>query len=401
MQKTDHLTILDQMVNWFETNNFKGYDPYDIRCLNNITRSLYHNHWNLGVFGKLFAYGVFEIFDWYFPLLLRKLLFIKKKKHITSLAHLAIAYLAQDYQNKNQLTKKKYYQIIDSLKQLSNIHNGLPTWGLPFTWGTGNRKFKPDTALTVVMVWVGDSFLEGYKLYGDTELLSYAIDIKNSIIKNCGYNEFDDQTICFNYSNRSNDQIHNANLLAASFIFETAQIQGNNHDTTLAKKALQHSLSYIKPDGSLPYGNVSGKIKSKNDLYHCSYETRSLFKLAKLKKDKQLDKIAWKYWNYIEATYLDYKDKKYSKYPIKDRYLSDTTALGELLHILPHLSSSKNYQSLNELIDYNLKRQSNKKYEFIYQEKLGWTNKATYIRWSQGWIIAGIGYNLLTKNNKV
>ncbi len=390
--KDKHLRLqrLNSLMSWIEGNGLKGYDPYDIKCHSNLTRSIYHDHLGLGIVGKILSYGLFEILDIRFPGLLRKLFFVSKKEYATSSSHIAQAMM---YRNQE---KTSVDAILNGLWQHRLQKNGQPGWGLAFTWGTKDRRFTPQVSLTVVNVWVGEAFLLAYDKWGEKDYLDKAISIADGIISVCGYSKFEDGKICFHYSDKTQDQIHNANLLAASFLTKCYERGQQKNFKDLAIKAVEFSLSRAYSDGTLPYKSGKDVLHSKNDLYHCGYEIRSIYHVGKTLGISNFTDFASNYWQKIRERFLDFEKPFYYRAE-KSRPIADTTSLAEL--ILLETELELNNKDLSKLIEHFVVKHQNPDGSYIYQErKNGLLSRIPYIRWSQGWMALALAKNLYHEN---
>lgn len=377
-------------MSWIDRNGLKGFDPYDIKCHSNLTRSVYHDHLGLGILGKTISYGLFEVLDIRFPSLLRKLFAVSKKEYATSSSHIAQAMM---YRNQE---KAQVDSILDALWQKRLQKNDHPGWGLSFTWGTKDRRFTPKVSLTVVNVWVGEAFLLAYDKWGDKDYLEKAVSIADGIISVCGYTKIEEGKICFHYSDKTQDQIHNANLLAASYLIKCFERSGQENFKELAIKAVDFSISRANQDGTLPYKSGNDGLQSKNDLYHCGYEIRSIYYVGKILENSSYTDFARNYWQKIRDRFLDFEKPFYYRAE-RSRPIADTTSLAELILLQTELQI--NDDDLSTLIDYFLVKHQNPDGSYIYQErKNGLLSRIPYIRWSQGWMALALAKNLYHEN---
>ncbi len=387
---------LKKLLHWIDVYGYMTYDPYDIKGYSNFTLKCMNPLNTLSFPEKATRYLLLEIFDQYFPLLLRKLFGIEKKIHATAQGTLLLTYLNLYQVNKNSTALSKAKELQKWL--LSNSIKGYSgyCWGTPFRWKSGELIYEVNTPFTVVTAWVGDAFYKAYKLTNDKKDLEVCKSICNFLLHDIPHEEMAGEKICFSYSPLKQDYIHNANLFAGEFLLRIGTEINDKTFISYGIKAINYSVSEQKPTGSIPYYGTKAKMPDFNDLYHSGYEIRMLYSAWKLTNKNNLFKATEKYLSFFISNYF-HKSGAILTQP-KRKYPKDITAAAEAILTL---SSLKNDFSVDEVL-YNrtikwiIDNMQTKQGWFIYRiNKPGIKIKIPYIRWGQSWMALALSNHLV------
>jgi rhamnogalacturonyl hydrolase YesR len=355
------------LLKYVEKNNYKGFDPYDLKGLNWYIDLANSKDLN----SKNFINKVNDL-NFLYPKQLRDIFKIKPKTNNKALALFAISYinLFQITNDKKYLTKSKHLTK-KLLKRANKEYSGL-CWGYPFDWKSGDYLFKKNTPSIVVTFSVGKLFLLLYKLTKRDKYLSICKSIMNFILKDLNQTK-KGEYICFSYTPHDNYQIHNANLMAAEFLCEYGSIVNSKDILQIAKKSAYFTISQQNEDGSIYYyGNDSVKIAATHlDIYHSGFEIRSLISIYKLTKDDNIKKSYLKYLEFFKEQYilkggipkLGPKVKNYST------DIVDVHGLAEAILTLSETSSfdKQSKQLLNDVLTWGLKNMRHNEGWFIFR----------------------------------
>jgi hypothetical protein len=263
-------------------------------------------------------------------------------------------------------------------------------WGYNFDW-QARAFFVPEgTPNLVTSVFVGRALIAYYRCFNDPQALELALGVTDFILSEMICHE-DELLLCFRYIPAKDAEVHNANLLAASYLAETLCFLPESRQRPIRQKilkAVRFSIADINPDGSWPYGTLS--FHRWVDNFHTGFNIESLQTIQDCLK---LDDYAGVLDQVIEY-YLDnmFDEAGLPKYYNDQLYPVDVHVLAESIIIL-RLLRQRGYQGNasrrllieKSLIDLLVQFQDVKGYFYYQKSSRGW-NKIPYIRWGQAWM---------------
>lgn len=380
-----------KILEWVNNHSFKGYDPYDLLSLNRYTRSLMHPFKSLRFDKKIVFLLLSKSNDW-FPMISRKLLFIKKKVHPT---YLGMLLHSQALLPKHHYNETRVQLIKNELEKhrLNNYKNHC--WGTPFAWRSGDTFYPIGTPFAVVCAWIGEAYFELYKRNKNQEDLDVCISICDFFIDDLIITNFTDDSICFSYSPVKQSDINNSNLMVASYLMKVGNAIKKEQYISRAKKATNFSLSTQLTSGLIPYfGNTTC---THNDSYHSSYELKALFDILEHNRLKSWEVAFEKYLSYYLKNYIQ-PDFSISKYPNK-AFPVDGTAMADGLILLYKIQNKYGNYEISKYIEgteKTINREWIKKDGGIKYKKLNryCFSSITYTRWVMGWFAIASAYKL-------
>lgn len=207
-----------------------------------------------------------------------------------------------------------------SSSRLQTPDSGLPlSWAYPFDVFGAGVDTPAGTPVSVVTAIAGDTLLRAYEVLGDDAYLAAARRVaaffagqppRNSTdsAAKTGHSERseesltgkapaggdadngtlprlaqEDGTFCFAYTPSDARRVHNANLLAAEFLYKFAAATGEGDYRETARPALEFTLHRQRPDGSWPYGEwapgdpYERALMDMVDHHHTGFVLRSLY----------------------------------------------------------------------------------------------------------------------------
>lgn len=381
----------EKVLHYVKEHPFEGFDPYDLLSLNTYTRSLMYPFKELR-FDKKISFLFLSIVNDWFPSLVRKVFFVKKKIHPTYLGMLlhSEALLPKKYYDEKrvQLIKK---EIIKCRSKGYKNH----CWGTPFAWRSGDTFYPTGTPFAVVCAWIGEGYLALYERNEQEEDLIVCKSICDFFVQDLIIKTISDDSICFSYSPNNESDVNNSNLMVASFLMKVGHLIGNEEYKTLAKKATNFTVDSQLSNGLIPY--FANKNCSHNDSYHSSYELKALFDIIKLEQNEK--------WRFAFEKYLDYYLENYfhddfsvSKYPRRP-FPVDGTAMADALILLYKIQTEYKHLKICNYIDgieNIIRKEWVKKNGSIKYKKLNKYvfSSITYTRWIMGWFAIVAAYKL-------
>jgi hypothetical protein len=396
--KTQPKEICDNLINKAFEENFYGFDPYDLK--GHPFFFLIQNN-----FGKI-GCALSDNLNLNFPIFLRKILNIKKKQNCKALA-LFLSGCCNLYKKTNNEKYLQYsldlYDLI--IKNKSKKTNNL-SFGYPFNWHSNKKnKFQKDTPNIVVSSFVGMAFMDLYEITKKEKYLTDSESIANFILNDLNKYK-DNRGICFSYTIKDNNRVHNANMLGAEFLSKISKINGKYEKTII--KILNFFLSDMNKDYSWNYFDNYQKKNTLIDNYHTAFIICSYYNIV---NNLNLDKR--KHFKTLKKAILFYKNNlfvdeipifsTYKKYPIDIHSCANSIRCFNLTKEIINFE-----EFLNKIIDFTNKYffDYKRKYYFyrIYKFKdlkennlllihriqkkliLKTIDKSKYIRWNDAWM---------------
>ncbi len=275
-------------------------------------------------------------------------------------------------------------------------HIGIPRkvglgWGYNFDWQARAFFVPQGTPNMVTSVYVGRALLDYHHQFNDAEALQMAIQISAFILDEMIQYE-DVTTLCFNYIPGQNAEVHNANLLAASYLAQVLPYVSPERQAEMRQKVLKStrfSVEDIKVDGAWPYGTKP--FHRWVDNFHTGFNIESLVTISVLLETDEFIPILMKVLEYyLMHLFTEEGIPKYynqSVYPIDVHVLAEAIVVFQLLRNCNMawfpVRILKLERAMLDLVDVF---QDPEKGYFYYQKTYRSWNKISYMRWGQAWM---------------
>lgn len=350
------------LLQWFRTNGYVGYDPYQ---LNGIRR-------------LMAKYGCSK-----------SATFGLKKLFIPKAIGLIIRGNICRYNNTRDKSlipenEKLIQSLIDN--RFSSYQN--PAWGWPFVWGL---PYPKDYPLSVVTAEIGHAFLDHYEISPSPELKATCEKIAKALIDEIGFGQINDEQICFYYTNMDKYFVINCSTYAASYLARLHSIVPNKSYKELSLAACKFALSCQQNDGSWYYYAPPWVEKNKTiDNRHTGFTIVSLLWANRLLKERAIEEAVAKGWEFYRKNFVsDYRPKYYltSLFPV------DMHNIAQLIITAVELGDRKLAEGCAQ---WAIEKMSNGKNEFYYRMyQDGTIITIPFFRWNQAWM-----YRALTMLSK-
>jgi hypothetical protein len=396
--KTNYMNNREQLFNsikkliaWIERNGYRGYDPFDIKSLPwvvTITR-LGNRHFVFEIFREL----IFEFF-YTFPLFSRRLFKITPQINAKAMGLLATTYLDL-YKVTNESRYIEHSR--DCMNWLENNRSkNCPGfgWGYPFDWQSTNfiPRYTPNGVVTTA---VADAFWTWYQYTKNLKDLDICKQICYFLVS-LPVDRISADQICFSYTPLFINHVHNLNLFVAEFLLKIGLEINQQKWITLAKQAINYSISNQAENGSFDYNGPPEKPKHSPDNYHTGFMLRSLYSIWKLTDDKKIYLSLKKcYDHYINHFFENEMIPKL----LPDRiYNIDIHSCAESIYCLSVLSKDfpegkPRAIAIANWTIMNLQDKSGYFYYGILKSRIinrPYVSKIAYMRWGQAWMLKAL-----------
>ena len=372
---------LQLLKNYIESENFKGYDPYD------TLNSWIPFHW-LGKWGPILAIQ----FQKRNPINIRPFLGIKKDYNPKAMGLFLQAYsILYAKTNKREYLEKANFFFEWLKENYSKGYKGY-CWGCNFPWATQSQYFKPFKPSSVVTGFICKGIYEYYKITGNAKAKEMLISSSEFILNDIPLTE-DSNGICFSYTPIERELCFNSSLLAAEILAKTYALCPKPELKEKAINAVEWVISHQKEDGRWNYSVdlKTGKEREQID-FHQGYILESIYEIQNaigMKKEKWEESLKRGIKFYKEKQFLS-DGNSYWRWPQKYPVEIHNQAQG----IITFTKLCKYYPSVEEfastIAKWTIKDMQAEDGHFYYQNFKFHKHKISYIRWSQALMFLAI-----------
>lgn len=379
--------IAEALLNYCQSKNWAGHDPYD--ALN--SRILVHTPFYSS---RIFRIGVTQIIK-RLPLNIRPLLVIPQTQNPKALGLFLSAILKLSkigLINGNDLVGR----MLEELLNLKSRHDTYWCWGYSFPWQTRTDLVPRGAPNLVCTTFVAGSLLDIYESNRDTQLLGIAASAADYLLDEL-YWEDGDSLAGFSYPfPQVQARVHNANLLGAALCCRIYRHSGDRKYLDAAMKVARYSAGQQNIDGSWYYGERP--TQRWIDNFHTGYNLCALKSICESTKTDEFEMHLQKGIDfYMGHFFMEDGAPKYFHnrlYPIDIH-----SAAQSIITLVEFRDHDNNSMSLaNGVFAWTMKHLWDEKGYFYYQSHPLYTNKISYMRWSQAWMLLALS-RLLENHN--
>ena len=375
--------LFQELFEYVKKNNYEGNDLFD-----GLNSKLFKN--TIFYKSRFFRLALIQ-FCKLSPINLRKILLVSKGFNPKAGALFLLGNLNMYKATAKEEYKQEAQELYHRLKECVLIREQGIAWGYNFDWQARAFYVPIGTPNAVTSVYVGKALIEYYNTFNDKEALNLAKQIAEFMLNEMVIKE-DENSLCFGYIPQENAEVHNANILVASFLSEIQKYSNSEELKNKIKKSLNFSIADINQDGSWPYGTKP--FHRWVDNFHTAFNIESLIDIQNNICEIDLTDITKKVIEYYLKNL--FTEQGVPKYYNNKLYPIDIHVIAETLIVLNKIKDSKildNYERLDVINDKVLKLvksfQSKKGYFYFRKNKYFW-NKIPYMRWSQAWMFLAL-----------
>lgn len=364
--------IMGKLEDYIEKEKWQGYDPYD--GLNSPLVKIFRTKSLRILLTQIMKRS---------PINFRPILGIKKDYNPKGMGLFASGYLLnyQRTHNKKYLERAKFF--LDWLTEnLSKGYSGI-CWGYNFDWQSRAFLLPKGTPTVVNTSFIGRAFLDAYEVFGSEEYLKIARRACDFILRDLNRLE-DKTTICFSYSPRDNYFVNNATALASSLLGRVYAKTREGELAETAGKAINYVINHQREDGSWYYGEDKTALEVGIDNFHTGFILESLKIYAQTTGDRDcLGAVEKGLTFYQNSFFLDDGAPKYFHNRV---YPLDIHCAAQAIVTLMQLKDSgADMELCRRVVSWIAHNMQDEKGYFYYQKGNFFTNKISYMRWSQAW----------------
>ncbi len=381
---------LNELIEYCQEEKFKGYDPYDIL----------NSRFNFNIFGK-WGPPVATQIQKRNPINIRSIIGIKKEYNPKGMG-----IFLKSYCNLCKKTGKQTYLdmarwIFDWLLiNYSRGYSGM-AWGYTFPWATPKEYKAAFLPSVVVTQHVVDGIHSYCELTKDEKAKQAIVSAAEYVSRNIPVTEFD-AGISFAYTHQSKGACYNASLHAAEILLKSSLVQEIKPDKRI-EQAVRFVLSKQKDDGSWYYSLDPVKNTERKQIdFHQGFVLVSLHNIREHGGFLQQELA-----EAISRGLEFYKNEQFSsngrslwrlpkKWPVDIHYQSQgiiTFARLKAYHPV-YLDFART------IAGWTIQNMQDKTGFFYYRKYPLFTNKISYMRWAQAWMMLALSELLLAEKEE-
>ncbi len=381
----------EELKAFCESQEFKGYDPYDgltsrfFRTLpvinkNNLARLIWIQSFKRS------------------PVNLRPLVGISKDYNPKALGLFLSGYvlLYRLDQRNDYLDRISFF--IEKIQSLSSAGYCGKCWGYNFDWESRAFFLPKYTPTIVVSSYVANALLDAYEIISDDRLLSAARSTCDFILKDLNRIYDENGNFIFSYSKLDKSPVFNASLLGSRLLARVYSLTGEDLLLEEAGKSVVYVCNAQRSDGSWSYGNLP--FHQWTDNFHTGFNLECISDFIEYSGDQTFNVFLQRGFTYYINTF--FTPEGVAKYYNNSTYPIDIHAPAQFIITLSKLGKfHDNLQLVNSVLDYTIKHMQSPKGFFYYQINKYFTSKIPYMRWSQAWMFYALcRYLTETGDNK-
>ena len=377
------LQSLEKLRSYIESEDFKGYDPYD------TLNSWVPFHW-LGKWGPILAIQ----FQKKNPINIRPFLGVKKDYNPKAMGLFLQAYsiLYGKTNKKEYLDKTDFF--FEWLKDnYSKGYSGY-CWGYNFPWATQSKYVEPFTPSSVVTGFVCKGIYEYCKIKVNEkakEMLSSSSEfILNDILVTK-----DSNGICYSYTPIERDLCFNSSLLAAEILAKTYDLCPKPELKEKVIDAVEWVISHQKEDGRWNYSVDPRTRKERQQIdFHQGYLLESIYEIQSALglKQKAWEESLTKGMRFYKEMQFFPDGSSYFRFPQKYPVEIHNQAQG----IITFIKLCKYHPSVEEfastIAKWTINNMQANDGHFYYRKFPFHENRISYMRWSNAWMFLALSY---------
>ena len=363
--------IIDKLSEWCLTKGFAGYDPYD--ALNSPLAGIIS-------FGTRSGRIALTQFGRRSPINYRFFLGINQSVNPKALGLFLEGYTKLYSLEPVAETAKTMRLLFAQLLKLRSPDVSGAAWGYNFPWQNRIQLLPRWTPTIVNSSFIGHALLDYYESCKNEEVLDVALTIPKFILNDLK-RKTENNDICFSYTPKDTNFVHNANMLGASLLARMAIHYGRTELLDAALSALHYSMKYQHEDGSWFYAET--KKQKWIDSFHTGFNLEAVQRFLKLGLAPEYAEAYRRGTEfYVNNFFLSDGTPKYYHNRL---YLVDIHAPAEAICFFAN--EGEHYKDLlDRVYHWTMNNMYDTKTGLFYFRKLRYfTIKTPYMRWNEAW----------------
>ena len=376
---------LRKLQSYIEENNYRGYDPYD---------ALQSPYFKLPILrsNKLIRFGTQQLVK-RLPFNIRPLLLVPEGYNPVTLGLCiqAYAYLYQSDDQNKELYLRKIKNLTDDLEKLQSTGYSGACWGYDFDWEARYAKMPAFMPTVVATGIISNALFTAYEITGEEKLASLVTSSARFVMNDLNRTELNGN-ICFSYSPDDDQQVFNASMKGVRILAQAYSINRDSKLIELAEQAVKFVIDQQGENGKWGYSlaNTGGW----SDNYHTGYVLDCLHEFQRLSGVESYSGNLEKGYDFYLKHFIT--DEGAPKFYHNNPYPFDCTAASQ-----PILTTVRfgDVQLASKVAYWMTQNMQKKNGSFAFRKYRRYTEKTSFMRWSDAWMFAAYSY-LFSSLNK-
>lgn len=267
-------------------------------------------------------------------------------------------------------------------------------WGYNFDWQARRLFLFPKYTPTVVATnFCATALMDAYEITKNKEYLDVALSAAEFVMNDLHRAEHNGGFL-FSYSPlQGNDTVFNASLLGSKLLAYCYKYTNKQEYLDAARASVLACCNGQSEDGSWVYGMLP--VQSWIDSFHTGYNLDGLIAYEEQTVDTSFHENIEKGFDFYIKNFFE--EDGCPKYYHNQKYPIDIHCPGQLFISLHRLGKFNEYRELaDRVLKWTIENMQDKKGYFYYQLKKGISSKISYMRWSNAFMFNALSYYILS-----
>ena len=373
------IVVTQKLFDYCQKNDWAGYDPYD--ALNSRIFNVFP-FLNSRIPQLILTQALKRS-----PVNIRPLLLVPKTQNPKAIALFLMAFVKL---SKLGLLAQEdlITTMIDKLSAQRSQDSSYWCWGYSFPWQTRTILVSRGSPNLVCTVFVANALLDVYELNRENNCLKMATSAAEYILNELYWTR-DDGSSSFAYPLPSlRTPVHNANFLGAALLCRVFKLTGEKKFLEAALRVTRYSVSKQNSDGSWDYGESS--TQRWVDNFHTGYNLCALRSIAQYAETPEFASPIRLGFEFYRDHF--FRDDGAPKYFHNRTFPIDIHSVAQSIITLLNFKDldGNNLSLIYTIFNWALKQMRDERGYFYYQKLSFGTNKISYMRWSQAWMLLAL-----------
>jgi glycosyltransferase involved in cell wall biosynthesis/rhamnogalacturonyl hydrolase YesR len=373
----------DAVARWVEEHNYKAYDPGDGN-LSFLRHATFNRHFSRRLLTAVVLRTPFHI---------RPLIGIRPHTSTKGMGYMAWGYTKMYALTGSEHYRQRAQHCLQWLMENRSAGWREYCWGNHFAFSTRAGTIPAHTPTIVWSSLIGMSFVEAYKVFGDSKYLDAAASTAEWV--KTLPREVTNRGTCLSYVPLFQSSIHNSNMLGAALLAQVAEYTKDQESLDLAKEAMRYSCVRQNEDGAWFYGEATKYHWIDN--FHTGYNLDCLKRYQTATGDADFEPQLRRGFEYFKAHFFE--QDGLPKYFHDKADPIDIQCAAQAIDTLAFFSDRDPdaLELSGRVADWTIRNMQDPDGHFYYRD-LGWKKiKTPMLHWGQGTTFKALAHLLTAR----